>query len=140
MYFFLCGHQQFFLFNSIIIILYILYSYFIYKCQKNHFFSLSFFDLFSFGHFDERNRKNIYMKENINKGILNIENKNTDNKFFRVLSITEIPELNIYNRNENIFFRYETVSGYDGLILKDFAKLYNIEEYKNYGWLQYTRW
>lgn len=91
-------------------------------------------------------RNNIINNNNYTEAINNAKENNLKYNFkdkddyFRLLPLVVVEDKNLYQPNVNIFYNYDTVSGYDPFVLKSFADFYNLGDKKNYGWIHHTDW
>lgn len=99
-----------------------------------------FVDLFLFGHFDEKNKVNIFYNLEKNKVLVNNIDNQSKNKYFRLLTVSDFPKNYFYYPNRNVAIGINYSNGYSPLIIKDYAYIYNIKDPTNYGWFQYTDW
>jgi len=89
-----------------------------------------FLDLFSMGHFDETNRDNLYFSDTKNEEFEYIHNTKNE---YRILTLEELEEKQIFYPNKNIYYKIDNFSGYDPLITKDFIKIANLSNQRTYG-------
>jgi len=84
-------------------------------------------DLYSFGHFDEKNTKNIYIPEEKVEQSINLKFLRDENEMFRIYPVVEIPSEYIFYPNKNVYFHMEYVTGY-GYGDRIFSYITNISE------------
>jgi hypothetical protein len=86
-----------------------------------------FLDLYSYGHFDENNSKNIFIPKEKIEYSEDLKFLNEKNDLFRIFPVAELPEAYIYMRNRNIYYELDYVFGY-GYTNPDFNYITILED------------
>ncbi len=92
-----------------------------------------FLDLFSWGHFEEKNTPNIFLPKDKSVESTKLEFLDDEDSLFRIQSLIEVPSQNIYLRSKNIYYRREYMGGY-GYSLLEFNCITEIDENGNANW------
>lgn len=71
-----------------------------------------FLDLYSYGHFDENNSKNIFVPKEEIEYSQDLEFLDKKDELFRIFPVAELPEAYIYIRNRSIYYELYYVFGY----------------------------